>query len=70
MFNAQQFENMEGNKLTDFFKPTAKTKTTSEDAPAGPLNAPATGINFKKRKSSDNLENTPKKNSKNTPDFC
>ena len=35
MFNAQQFENMEGNKLTDFFKPTAKTKTT-EDAAAGP----------------------------------
>ena len=56
MFNAQQFENMEGNKLTDFFKPTAKTKTT-EDAPAGS----ATGVNFKKRKSSDNLENTPKK---------
>ena len=62
MFNAQQFENMEGNKLTDFFKPTAKTKTT-EDVPAGS----ATGVNFKKRKSSDNLENTPKKKAASSP---
>ena len=62
MFNAQQFENMEGNKLTDFFKPTAKTKTT-EDAPAGS----GTGVNFKKRKSSDNLENTPKKKAASSP---
>ena len=70
MFNAQQFENMDGNKLTDFFKPAAKTVSTSEDSPAssaGPSGVASTGVNFKKRKSSDNLENTPKKKAISSP---